>query len=157
MGGCSPPNPLADPPQGSVCNAGALGDGCETSSVCEGDLVCGLVFDIPGVITASTCGMCETDADCNLGLCSPQYDVAELGGVNLCVTAGSVLDGGNCDLEGSGDQACDSGHCAAADLMGLAQFGVCSGCEVQADCAGELDCIPPTIDIETGFSPGYCG
>ena len=153
--GCSAPNPLADPPQGSACNEGNLGEGCETDDVCGGPLVCAEIFNIPGVLEASSCSECAADTDCNMGLCSPQYDVAEATGVKVCVAAGTVLDGSGCDLDGSGDQACAGGHCAAATIGGLFSLGVCSECEINADCGSGV-CVPPQVDLGAGLIAGQC-
>jgi hypothetical protein len=151
-GGCSIPNPLAMPPQGSVCNMGEAGGGCETDDVCQEGLFCGTLLDVPGVLTLSTCGVCLVDADCGEQLCSPTIDVANFTGQKLCVDAGSVPNGQACDLMGTGNDACMSGLCATVDIMGIAQVGVCGDCSVDADCdvaAGEV-CTPADIDTTTG-------
>lgn len=155
-GGCSIPNPLSTPPQGAHCNMGEPGQGCETTDVCaEG--VCAVVLDVPGILTASTCGECATDADCMDGdLCSPTYDVLMLSGENVCVAPGTVPDGTGCALDGNGDMACESGHCAGADVLGVAMLGVCNPCEVDADCNDGETCELPSIDLMMGLVPGGC-
>lgn len=158
-GGCSIPNPLAMPPQGSVCNMGEAGGGCETDDVCQEGLFCGTLLDVPGILTLSTCGECLTDADCTDQLCSPTIDVANFTGQKLCVDQGSVANGQACDLEGTGNMACLSGLCATVDIMGIAQVGVCGDCDVDADCdmaAGEV-CMAAEIDTTTGeVTPPTC-
>ena len=49
-GGCTLPNPLGQPPVGSVCNDGSYGDGCETDDVCADELMCAVVIDVPGIL-----------------------------------------------------------------------------------------------------------
>ncbi|MEM6991395.1 MAG: hypothetical protein AAF721_12880 [Myxococcota bacterium] len=154
-GGCSPPNPLTS--EGSVCNAGGLADGCETDDVCAEPLLCALIIDVPGVITASTCSQCESDAECGPDLlCSPSYEVADITGFKACVQPLSVPNGEGCDFAGSGDQACASGFCSSADLMGLLQLGVCGECEVGADCVSGV-CNPATIELDAGLIASSCG
>lgn len=156
-GGCSIPNPLAAPPQGAHCNMGEAGAGCMDSAICETDLQCAVILDVPGVLTASTCSECLTDADCMGDLCSPTYDVLNLSGQLTCVAPGSVADGEGCDLDsGTGDMACLSGHCATADVMGLLQLGVCSECAVDGDCADGETCMAPAVDLMSGLVAGTC-
>lgn len=156
MGGCTIPNPLAQPPQGAVCNTGEHGAGCMGDEVCMDPFICAEILNVPGVLVASTCSECTADADCGMDLCSPSYDVLNLSGSKDCVMPGSVPDGGGCDFEGSGDMACESGHCAIADVMGLLQLGVCSPCEVDADCMMGETCDPPSVDLATGLVAGAC-
>lgn len=158
-GGCSPPNPVANPPEGSRCNAGLLGAGCESSSACDSELVCADVLIIPGFIDIRSCSECEVDSDCpGAELCAPIYQIADLSGFKVCVSPGSLPLGAGCDFEGSGDASCQSGHCAIADGMGLFELGVCSQCESEADCPGPQMCAPPQIDFQTGaLLPGGCG
>ncbi len=155
-GGCSIPNPLAS--TGSTCNEGELGGGCETDDVCQTDLSCELILDVAGILTASTCSTCGSDADCDNGeLCTINYDVANFTGDRTCVVPGTVLDGEGCDLDGSGDMACESGLCAEVDIMGLAQLGVCGECAVDADCDAGQTCQATDVDITTGdVTPAEC-
>ncbi|HWB77341.1 MAG TPA: hypothetical protein VG755_20380 [Nannocystaceae bacterium] len=155
-GGCSIPNPLANPPQGAHCNMGEAGAGCMTSDVCEDPLQCAEILNVPGVLVASTCSECLTDADCMGDLCSPTYDVLNLSGQLSCVPAGSVADGLGCDFMGTGDDACMSGHCAIADVMGLLQLGVCSACEADEDCMPMETCEAPAVDLMAGLIAGSC-
>ncbi len=156
-GGCTIPNPLAVPPSGATCNMGEPGAGCMSDEICMGEQVCATILDVPGLLTASTCSECIDDTGCIDGaLCSPSYDVLNLGGIKTCVQPGDVPDGDGCDLEGSGDEACNSGFCAAADVLGQLELGVCNPCEVDADCgAGEV-CDPPTVDLMAGLVVGGC-
>jgi hypothetical protein len=157
-GGCTPPNPLSEPPVGSLCNAGEYGAGCMSDDACQAPLQCALVIDVPGVIAASTCGECVDDVDCDPGLlCAP--DIAVVGvinGVKRCVAQGSLVNGQSCDFTTSGDASCASGICAVADVMGFLFLGVCSQCEVDSDCPGQI-CQPPQVDLMTGIVPGVCG
>ncbi|MBC8070231.1 MAG: hypothetical protein IAG13_18005 [Deltaproteobacteria bacterium] len=155
-GGCSIPNPLAQPIQGATCNMGEAGGGCMTNEVCEDGLQCAVLIDVPGVLTASTCGECLADADCGEDLCSPSYDVLDLSGQKSCVPAGSVANGEGCDFENSGDMACLSTHCATATLMNLLSLGVCSECEADGDCEDGMVCEAPEISLTEGLVAGTC-
>jgi hypothetical protein len=156
-GGCSPPEPVLQPPLGAVCNDGSLGGGCQTDAACQEPLVCAVVLDVPGVITTSTCGECELDDDCGTDLCSPEYAFPSLGGSWQCVAPGSEPIGSGCAFDGSGDQSCASGMCAEADVMGLFSVGVCSECEVDDDCtmANQI-CQPAGVDLDAGLIPATC-
>jgi hypothetical protein len=159
-GGCTPPNPLADPPEGSVCNTGLAGEGCMSSDVCQEGLVCGTIVDAAPILVVSTCGECVDDTDCAGGqLCSPTIDVANFTGVKTCVDAGSVPNGQACDHLGTGNDACMSGICYVVNIMAVVQIGVCGDCAVDADCdmaAGEV-CVEPAIDVDTGVvTPPMC-
>lgn len=154
--GCSLPNPLATPPEGSTCTDGNLGDGCETDAACPG-LECVNVIDIPGILEANTCGECSEDADCMPDqVCDISLDIANLGGVWTCVATGSVGMGEFCAQDGSGDEACTSGHCASASLKGLLEFGVCSECEVNSDCNAGQTCVEPEVGLDGSVVPGFC-
>lgn len=154
-GGCSIPNPLAQPPEGAACNMGEPGAGCMSDDVCaEG--VCAEILNVPGILVASTCSECIEDADCDGGLCSPSYDVANLSGIKTCVDAGSVPDGTGCDLEGTGNDACTSGFCVGADVLGVLELGVCSACAADTDCADGETCTPPMVDLMAGLVAGVC-
>lgn len=156
-GGCSLPNPLANPPYGSVCNDGGYGSGCMGDDVCADGLVCATVIDVPGVLTASTCGECTSDAECDAGfVCAPDIAVASLTGVYRCVAQGSLANGQSCEFAGSGDASCVSGHCAIADVMGLLQIGVCSECEIDAQCGPMQTCEAPQVDLMSGLIAGTC-
>jgi hypothetical protein len=155
-GGCSIPNPLAQPPEGAACNMGEPGAGCMSDDVCaEG--VCAEILNVPGILVASTCSECIMDSDCaDGGLCSPSYDVANLTGIKTCVQPGMVPDGTGCDLEGTGNEACENGHCVGADVLGVLELGVCSACAVDTDCADGETCTPPAVDLEAGLVAGVC-
>lgn len=156
-GGCTPPNPIAVPPAPSTCNDGAFGDGCMSDEVCDDGLRCATVLEVPGVITASTCSECASDGECDAGqLCAPDISVQGLTGVYRCVEAGTLANGQSCDFATSGDESCVSGYCAVADVMGLLSIGVCSGCEVDAQCMLAQECEPPQVDLELGLIPGGC-
>lgn len=157
--GCSIPNPLANPPQGALCNDGSQGAGCNSDAVCIDGNVCAEILNVPGVLSASTCSQCVDDAGCTDGtLCSPSYDVLGLSGTKDCVEPGSVPNGSGCDQNGSGDDACLSGHCAVASVMGLLDLGVCSECSADEDCPGGApgSCVAPSVDLNTGLVAGTC-
>jgi hypothetical protein len=156
-GGCTPPNPLAQPPTASACNDGGFGAACDTDEICQDDLQCVTVVDVPGVLSASTCSECAVDADCDAGqLCAPDIAIAALTGVYRCVATGTLANGQSCDYANSGDESCVSGHCAIADVMGLLQIGVCSACEIDVQCMAPQVCEPPQVDLMAGLIPGGC-
>lgn len=152
LGGCTPPDPIGDTP--SACNVGLLGDGCETTASCGPGLLCGEVINVPGIITVSTCGECEDDADCGADSCQPDYNVVELTGVLECTAAGTLADGHGCNPD-TGATACTSGHCPTATVMGILELGICSECTDDGDCAVG-SCQAPQIDPMTGLIAGVC-
>ena len=158
-GGCSLPNPLAQPPTGAHCNMGAPGDGCMSDDICQDGTVCATILDAPGILTASTCSECLTDDDCMNGqLCGFTYDVLNISGERICVDPGSVMDGQGCDFMGSGDMQCMSGLCADVSIMDILHVGVCGQCGVNADCMPPDVCLMADIDIMTGMvTPPTCG
>jgi hypothetical protein len=155
-GGCSVPNPFSVPARPALCNQGEQGGGCMSDEVCQEGLVCGSLLEVPGLISASTCGECKTDDDCaDELLCSPDYDVMDISGSRSCVTVGSLADGTGCDHEGSGEQACMN-HCAVANLNNVLELGVCSPCATNEHCDDGMVCAPPQITLDTGLVPGMC-
>lgn len=156
-GGCTIPDPFAEPTVGAVCNEGLWGDGCQSDAACEDPLVCAVILDVPGIVANSTCGDCTGDADCGPGgLCNPSYEITTLGGAWSCVAASTVPDGEGCDFAGSGDETCASGRCGAADLLGVLEIGVCGACESDDDCGMFEFCSPPVVDFEGGLTPASC-
>jgi hypothetical protein len=156
-GGCSIPNPLKNPPEGAACNTGEQGEGCMSDDVCQGEQVCAVVLDVPGVFTAATCGECNDSSDCDGDeICNPHYDVAELSGYLGCVAPGSVALGEGCLMSDEGDAACASGHCATATVMGILELGVCSECKVDGDCEDGEVCNAPDVDLAAGLIAGTC-
>ena len=158
FGGCTLPNPLARPPEPSRCNVGELGAGCENDVACSDELQCAVVLDVPGVLLAATCSECESDSDCEDGqLCGLGIDITELSGLRGCVTTRSVPNNSTCDLQTSGDLACASGICAATEVQGVFEVGVCGECETNADCNGGLGvCTPGQGDLTTGVTGSVC-
>ena len=149
-GGCTPPNPLAG--VGAVCNTGKPGAGCETDEVCDNTCnnVCGVAFDATQIIKVSTCGACRTDDDCaNGAICAPEVDFGGFSGINHCVPPGSVAHGDTCSLTAGGGEACASGKCATATIMGIVNIGVCGECLGPEDCAPGQVCTDAYIVPET--------
>lgn len=156
-GGCSIPNPLKSPPEGASCNMGEQGGGCMSDEICQDDQVCAVILDVPGVFTASTCSDCLDSSACDGDdLCNPHYDVAELSGYKTCVTPGSVALGAGCTIGDEGNQACGSGFCATASVMGLLDLGVCSDCIEDGDCLEGETCEAPEVDLAEGLVAGFC-
>jgi hypothetical protein len=159
-GGCSLPNPLAQPPVGAHCNMGEPGAGCMSDEICQEGYTCETILSVPGILETAACSECEVDTDCGEGmLCSPTYDILNISGQRVCVMPGSVPNGEGCDhLSGTGNDACTSGLCATVDIMMLLQLGVCGDCGVDADCTPPDVCLPADIDITTGeVTPPTCG
>ncbi len=159
-GGCSLPNPLSTPPEGSVCNMGELGGGCESSDVCADGLTCVEIINVPGILLANTCSECETTADCDGDeLCNVSVDVANISGQQTCVPPMSVPDGEFCDLEGDGNDACEN-FCAEADLMSLVTFGLCGECRIvdgtEEGCADGQTCVEPVVGIDGTVEASFC-
>jgi len=159
-GGCTLPSPFQG--LGAVCNDGEPGAGCETDAVCadpDHD-ICVEILDVPGILTVSTCSACADNSDCpaNAPNCTPIYDLQGFTGVLECVPDGFVLNGGGCSLtpdnndEPLGNQACASGFCGAADIMGGFEIGICGACNSNLDCQvmGFSFCTPPVVFIESG-------
>lgn len=166
-GGCTAPNPIQG--LGAVCNNGEAGAGCETSAVCADPNhdICAKVLDVPGILTVATCSACADNGDCpaNAANCTPVYDIQGFTGVLECVPDGFVPDGQGCSLtpdnndDPLGDEACASGSCGAADIMGVFQIGVCGECNSDLDCQmlGLDSCDPPQVDINSGdVFPATC-
>ena len=157
--GCGLPNPLVDPPLGAECTEGMLGQGCMTEEACMNEEhFCALIIDVPGVLSASTCSECETTADCTEGtVCNVSVSIETISGQKTCVEPGSVPDGEFCDLEGDGDEACTN-FCGEADIMGIAQFGVCGQCNnvTGEGCEGDQMCEAPTVDLDGTVVPSMC-
>ena len=154
--GCSPPIPEPLPGHPALCNNGDPSDGCNTSAACRDDFVCASLLDIPGVHEIRTCSECVDDSDCAPGLCGVDLRLDVFGGTRQCVVAGTVANGQTCDLEGSGDEAC-ANLCAAADLGGIVEVGVCSECTLNAHCDTGETCMPPTITLDGAVTAGACG
>jgi len=151
-GGCTPPNPFEG--NGSTCNNGELGGGCQSSEVCEEGLVCSTVLDLlSGVITISTCSNCETDNDCEApNICAPVVDVAEFSGINDCVAPDSLPQDSYCNLGDNGDAACE-GICSVVDVEGITEIGACGECVDDNDCNGGT-CVPGSFDLGGGTLSG---
>ena len=151
-GGCTPPNPFDDAPV-STCNMGEAGGGCETDEVCQDGLSCGVVLDLLGLISVSTCGECASDAECMGGdICAPVVIVEQFSGENTCIEPGSLGQDEFCDLMGSGDMACEN-VCSAIDIEGLAELGACGECNTDDDCNGGT-CVAGEFVLESGQLSG---
>jgi hypothetical protein len=149
-GGCTPPNPFDA--NGSTCNMGEAGGGCETDAVCADGLVCGNVLNLlEGLIQINTCGNCVDDSVCTDGtICAPVVSVMDFSGVNECIEPLSLPQDSFCNLEGNGDMACASGICSTIDIMGLAEVGSCGECNTDAECMGGATCSPGQFVLDTG-------
>lgn len=151
LGGCTPPNPFET--NGSTCNMGEPGGGCESDEVCMDGLTCSTVLDIAGLIQINTCSNCQSDADCGNQICAPVVDVQGFSGLNDCIDANTIPQDGYCDLEGNGDAACASGICSTIDIMGITEIGACGECNSDADCNGGA-CVEGVFDLNTAELAG---
>jgi hypothetical protein len=156
--GCTPANPLTA--DCATCCDGSQGCGCETDAACQAGLPCRTIFEIPGILSHSSCSQCESDLDCAGGeLCAPEYRLDQLLGQYVCVPAGSRLIDEGCDETGSGDAQCASGNCAPAAIMGIPIMSVCSVCDADADCPAGQQCTLPEVVINGNnleIASGYC-
>ena len=150
-GGCTIPNPIAG--VGARCNLGQPGDSCESDAVCNNPAAphCSEILVVPGIITTSTCGACDTDADCPAQTphCTPDYEIADFSGEKFCRAPGSVPNNSGCDVDGTGNAACASGFCGEASVMGLLKLGICGECNSDNDC-NVGNCTEPAVDLDAG-------
>jgi hypothetical protein len=150
-GGCTPPNPFEN--NGSTCNMGEAGGGCQSSDVCAEGLSCGNVLSLLGVVEINTCGECASDADCDGGdICAPIVVVEEFNGQNTCIVPGTLPQHSFCNIGAAGDAACMD-ICSTVDIMGLAQVGACGECKNNDDCNGGT-CTFGAFDIGNGTLTG---
>jgi hypothetical protein len=156
--GCNFGNPLTGTP--AVCSkTGEVGESCETADDCAKNLFCPTLIEVPGILTAATCSECEGDMGC-MGddICTPSYDIANIGGNYFCAPPASVPNDEGCNLTGDGTE-CESGNCAPAALMGIPVVAVCSPCNEDNDCgAGETCQLPEVVLDGTALAlvPGMC-
>ncbi len=165
-GGCTPPDPVNG--LGSRCNKGEPGAGCESDVVCSDPQHphCAPLLVVEGILNVSTCGACKTNLDCPPAAhnCTPIYDIPNFSGVFECVPDGAIANGQGCNLGDNGqgqpigDEACASGLCGAASLMGVLNLGVCGECRSSADCPPNLpQCSDPQVDLEAQvLIPAQC-
>lgn len=158
--GCNFGNPLTGTP--AVCSTtGDVGESCEDAGDCAMGLFCPTLIEVPGILSAATCSECEpeTNDGCMGGaICTPTYDIANIGGNYFCADPGSVPNDEGCNLTGDGTE-CESGNCAPAALMGIPVVAVCSPCNEDTDCGGGMTCMLPEVAIEgnsLALVPGAC-
>lgn len=137
------------------CTDGSSGVMCDSDEGCTGDLVCAELLDTGGFFPANFCSECDDGTPCDDKslICSPVYDLANLGGSLSCVTPQSVENGGGCPT-GDGT-VCATGFCGTASLFGI-ELGVCGECVVDEDCGDpKLSCVGPTADM-SGLQHAVC-
>ena len=150
-GGCSLQSPFEN--NGPTCNMGEPGGGCESTEVCQDDLVCGNVLSLGGFIEVDTCGFCE-DGGCEGDLiCTPVVLVEEFSGINTCVEPGSFAQDAYCDIEGNGDAAC-ADFCSPVLIEGIITIGACGECVDNDDCGADETCSPGAFDLGLGSLTG---
>lgn len=157
--GCNFGNPLTMTP--AVCStSGDVGESCESGDDCAAGLFCPTLIEVPGILSAATCSECEGDMGCmGMEICTPSYDIANIGGNYFCAAPGSVPNDEGCNLTGDGSE-CESGQCAPASLMGIPVVAVCSPCNEDGDCAMGETCTLPEVAIAGSaleLVPGSCG
>jgi hypothetical protein len=156
--GCNFGNPLTGTP--AVCSlTGDVGESCEAVEDCAAGLFCPTLIEVPGILSTATCSECEGDMGCmGADICTPSYDIANLGGNYFCAAPVSVPNDEGCNLTGDGTE-CMSGNCAPASLMGIPVVAVCSPCNEDADCGAGETCTLPEIAIAGSaleLVPGMC-
>ncbi|MCR9165085.1 MAG: hypothetical protein ACE37F_21565 [Nannocystaceae bacterium] len=143
----------------AICTDGSQGVQCNTDEGCMGELVCTELIDTGGIFNASFCSECGPQLPCTDGqLCTPFYDLENLGGSFICADPGSVDNGQGCPIEGGEGvgEACASGHCGVAALLGFAELGVCGECSVDEDCPMDgQTCVPAEAGMG-GLVPAFC-
>jgi hypothetical protein len=80
--------------------------------------------------------------------------VQDFNGQNTCILPASLPQDSFCNLEGNGNEACESGICSTIDIMGLAQVGSCGACNVDGDCGMGETCMPGEFVLDTGSLVG---
>lgn len=150
-GGCTIPDGIHG--FGAYCNDGGPGDGCGSDAVCNSPAAphCSVVISALPFFQVSTCGACETNADCSPQApnCAPAYDLSHLTGEFKCVANGAVANNGGCAT----NAACASGFCGEVNHQGFFKLGICGECLSNADCGGK-QCVPGEIDIQAGTVTG---
>ncbi len=156
--GCSPPRLidfLAGKSPGSMCNDGTLGAGCQTDAACaSADLHCALIGNSPLVASVGACSSCVTSQDCpGAQVCNAEIDQGLTQWLQ-CVTPGTLADGASCSPGASGNAAC-ANLCASVDDPFGQEFGVCSECLDDTDCAFSGSCDGAYFTGRS-FEPGVC-
>lgn len=158
--GCNFGNPLTG--TAAVCSTtGDVGESCETVDACADGLFCPTLIEVVGILSAATCSECEpgTNNGCTgEEICTPSYDIANIGGNYFCALPGTVPNDEGCNLTGDGSE-CESGNCAPARLMDIPVIAVCSPCNDDNDCGGGMTCQLPEVAIDgtsLALVPGAC-
>lgn len=158
-GGCSPPNIFVMPYTAGFCNAGELGDPCNSDEACVDGTSCIEVVDNPEAgLVLSTCGECASDEDCDDDAsCTPQYDLTNFRGQYSCIALGTVENGGGCTP--GNDAQCASEMCVETSIfLGALTLGVCGTCKTNDDCEVEGEtCLTPSITSTFEIVAPACG
>lgn len=157
-GGCTPPNPFLG--QGAFCNEGRPCDGCQTDESCNDPTAphCATVYGVQTLIQVQTCSECATDDHCpnDSPNCVPVFDsLPKFTGTRACVPDCSLPLDAACD-DGQ-DQACQSGICSDASLMGMLVLAACGECRTDADCMNGETCQDGVVDPNGGVTGSRCG
>lgn len=151
--GCSPPNVLGAPGEGSRCGDAALGSGCETDAACTAPLICSSVASAAGGFDVRGCSGCADDNDCTSGdLCEPVFAASTGRASRQCVGVSSRADGEVCDRS----SACVSGQCATLAFLDGSEVGVCGPCSSDTQCASGFYCSSPSLTLGVGLGPSQC-
>ncbi len=140
-----------------TCSDGSLGDQCMSQAACQEGLVCDAVIEvpIPGILP-DTCGECGDSGDCEGDdICSPEIDMMTFSGAKVCVAPGSVPNNQLCPKGPEGNDACSSGHCGSATIMGIVEVFICGECTTDDDCEPGQTCTPAEASM-SGLSGALC-
>ncbi|MBL4683740.1 MAG: hypothetical protein JKY37_04055 [Nannocystaceae bacterium] len=152
--GCTAPVPFADPPVGSHCGTGALGDGCKDNSACAGATVCAEIASSAALgLSLRTCSGCASDAECPAAQsCAPRVGWSSHTAYRVCRADGSLTHTEACD----NDAQCMSGICSNYEFADGTAIGVCGACLDASDCSPGTDCTPSKFFVDIGFVGSRC-
>jgi len=139
-----------------ACGDGQNGSTCMSDAACQSGF-CDAVINIPipGLIP-DTCGECSASSDCDGDfICSPNFDFMAFSGQKKCVAPGSVENNQLCPSGADGDDACMSGHCTSATIMGIVPVDICGECSTDDDCEQGQTCMPAEASM-AGLNGSVC-
>ncbi|MCA9714684.1 MAG: hypothetical protein KC468_08370, partial [Myxococcales bacterium] len=148
-GGCTIPNPWGG--EGSMCNGGEAGKGCQTDEVCSDPSApfCATLIEAPGLFSLMTCSECRTDADCGGATpnCAPEIDLDTFTGIMRCMPDGALMQDQPCVKPDALDPVCETGICSLANVQNVLEVGICGQCLSDADCQPGETCEDAWIDL----------
>ena len=148
-GGCTIPNPWGG--NGSMCNAGEPGKGCETDEVCSDPSApyCATIIEAQGLFALRTCSECQTDADCggDTPHCAPEIDLDTFTGILRCMGDSTLAQDQPCVKPGELDPVCETGICSLANVQNVLEVGICGQCLSDDDCQPGETCEAAWVDL----------